>query len=76
MKHSAALKIKVDDILALNMNKDGVLWRIVHIMFPKFTIEELGTMYKVKNVDYSSFQKPTKAQLNAYKKRKEKYYES
>lgn len=72
MKHSAALKVNVGDVLALNLNKDGVLWEVISIHFPGFTIQELGTNYRPSTLDYSYFSKPTKAQLNAYKKRKEK----
>jgi hypothetical protein len=76
MKHSAALKVKAGDKLALNSNKDGILWEVISIMFPAFTVQEVDTTYRPKAVDYCHFQKPTKAQLNAYNKRKEKYYES
>lgn len=74
MKHSAALKVKIGEVLALNLNKDGVLWEVVSINFPGFTVQEYGTNYRPNTIDYSYFSKPTKAQWNAYKKRKEKYY--
>jgi hypothetical protein len=76
MKHSAAMNVKVGDLLALNHKKDGVLWEVTKIVFPAFTIQEAGTDYSKSRVDYSYFQRPTKAQLNAYNKRKEKYYAS
>lgn len=75
MKHSAALKVNTGDVVALNTNKDGVLWEVVSISFPAFTVQELGTTYRPKAIGYCYFSKPTKAQWNAYKKRKEKYYE-
>jgi hypothetical protein len=74
MKHSAALKVKVGDQLALNSNKDGVLFEVIDMMFPMFIIREVFTESKPKAVSYCYFQKPTAAQLNAHKKRKEKYY--
>ena len=72
MKHSAALKVTAGELLALNLNKDGVLWEVISIAFPMFTVQEAGTIYRPKAIDYCYFSKPTKAQLNAYKKRKEK----
>lgn len=76
MKHSAALKIKVGDVIAVNNNRDGILYQIKSILFPVFIIQELHTNTRVSKLDYCYFQKPTSAQLNAYKKRKEKYYAS
>ena len=77
MKHSAALKVKVGDVVAINKNKDGILWEILSVRLPYFTIEECGPMAdKPSRVDYVCLHKPTKAQLNAYKKRKEQFYES
>lgn len=72
MKHSAALKVNVKDVLALNLSKDGVLWEVISIHFPAFTIQELGTNHRPRNMDYCYFSKPIKAQWNAHKKRKEK----
>jgi hypothetical protein len=74
MKHSAALKVKPGELLALNLNKDGILWEVVSIMFPTFTVQEAGTIYRPKAIGYWYFSKPTKAQFNAYNKRREKYY--
>lgn len=77
MKHSAALKVKVGDVVALNRNKDGVLWGVLSVHFPLFTVEECGLYAcKLNKVDYVCLHKPTKAQVNAYNKRQEKYYES
>jgi hypothetical protein len=75
MKHSAALKVNVGELVAINNSSDGILWEIVSIRFPLFTIQEAGTNYKPSAVDYVCLHKPTKAQLNDYNKRKEKYYE-
>ena len=70
MKHSAALKVKVGDLLAVNNLKDGILWNVIGIRFPGFTIVEAGTDNKPSTLDYCYFQRPTSAQLNAYNKRK------
>jgi hypothetical protein len=75
MKHSAALNVKVGDTLAVNLNRDGILWEVTSINFPLFSIQEIGTNYKPMPIDYCYCYRPTKAQLNAHKKRKEKYYE-
>ena len=72
MKHSAALKVKAGDLLAAHHKKDGVLWEVMAIKFPGFVITEAGVNSKPATIEYSYFHRPTKAQLNAYKKRKEK----
>lgn len=74
MKHSAALKLKVGDVIVVNNLRDGILYEIISICFPKFTIQERDTNYKPRSIDYCYFQKPTAAQLNSHNKRKEKYY--
>lgn len=74
MKHSAAMNLKPNDDVVVNALKDGILWEIVAIHFPMFTLQEKGTNYKPQALHYSYIQRPTKAQINAYNKRKEKYY--
>lgn len=78
MKHSAALDINEGDLLAWGLERNGTLWEVVRINFPWFHIKELltPTTSKPSVVNYMYLHKPTKAQLNAYNKRKEKYYEN
>lgn len=76
MKYSAALKVKIGDKLVLNSKKDGVFFEVISLIrYPNFTVEELFANSKPVTYNYSLLQKPTKAQLNAYNKQKEKYYE-
>lgn len=74
MKHSAAMNVKVGDLLALNHLKDGVLYEVVNMAFPLFKVRESFLTTKAIAIHYNQFQRPTKAQMNAYQKRKEKYY--
>jgi hypothetical protein len=74
MKHSAAMNVKVGDKLVIDTRQNGLLWEVINIRFPIFIIREADTTLKAVTFDYHFLQRPTKAQMNAYNKRKEKYY--